>query len=807
MQIKNWFTRHPLLCRFGTFILAPSVLCAYVAYQQQVLSALPQTGASTVSVSVQEQVVVTRDAHGVPYIDARSTADAYFAMGYLHAQDRLWQLELQRRLSAGKLSEVFGKGSLNYDVWVRTLGLYAVAEQSKAHLSEQALASLQAYTAGINEFLRQQPSLPVEFTMLGITPQPWRVEDSLAWMKMFSLSMSGNLDEEIQRSVALKTLPKTLFAQFFDSDISEPAEPLAHGQVASLSGLHQTIKQLEKEYKVGGKHIGSNAWVVSAEKSATGHAILANDPHLGLQIPSLWYAVSQQMPGNMLQGMSLVGLPVIVFGQNNHIAWGGTNMEADLQDLVVEQVHPDDPNLYRYQQQWLPFKARTEYIKIKSDFPSVLKPTYRDVELKIKETLTGPVISKAGVPQAVSLRWTALQAQDTTYDGFLHINQAQNWREFKAAANKIASPSLNLFYADKQNNIGFTGAGNIPVRQQGTGVLPTKRAVDGDVWQGFIPKDEMPSEYNPPRGYIINANNRNVAQDYPYHVSSSFADPARADRIRQLLEPQSLDLDYIKQMQMDVKDLTVTRLKAVMETVKAEDLWQQEALDHLSAWQGTATADSIAATLFYTWARQIYRVLLNDELIPAWNEKAATGQLLGLRGRLSYDQLAALLTQESPLCDDTNTVEVESCNEVLLSALDRTLILNSKLHGDEIEDWQWGKFQTTRYDHMPFGKVKHLNKVFSREVATGGSSNTVNVAAGFYEKDSGFIQNYGAGFRQVIDLGGDYQFMNSTGQSGQVASPHYDDMMTQFAQGQYVSFSTPAEATHKLTLTPKKGQE
>ncbi|MCG7537732.1 penicillin acylase family protein [Pseudoalteromonas sp. OOF1S-7] len=807
MQIKNWFTRHPLLCRFGTFILAPSVLCAYVAYQQQVLSALPPTGANTVAATVHEPVVITRDTHGVPYIEAGSAADAYFAMGYLHAQDRLWQLELQRRLSAGKLSEVFGKESLNYDVWVRTLGLYAVAEHSKAHLSEQALASLQAYAAGINDFLRQQPTLPVEFTMLGITPEPWRVEDSLAWMKMFSLSMSGNLEEEIQRSVALRTLPKTLFTQFFESDISQPVEPLAQGPVASLSGLHHTIKQLEKDYKVGGKHIGSNAWVVSAEKSATGYAILANDPHLGLQIPSLWYAVSQDVPDNLLQGMSLVGLPVIVFGQNNQIAWGGTNMEADLQDLVVEQVHPDDPNLYRYQQQWLPFTSRTEYIKVKSDFPSVLKPAYRDVELKIKETLTGPVISKTGLPQAVSLRWTALQAKDSTYDGFFHINRAQNWSEFKAAADQIASPSLNLFYVDKQNNIGFTGAGNIPIRQQGTGILPATRAAHGDVWQGFIPKDEMPSELNPPRGYIINANNRNVAQDYPYHVSSSFADPARANRIEQLLDEQPLDLDYIKLMQMDVKDLTVTRLKAVMETVKAEDLWQQEALDQLSSWQGEATADSIAATLFYTWSRQIYRVLLNDELIPAWNEKAATGQLLGLRGRLSYDQLAELLLQDSPLCDDSNTLEIESCDTVLLSALDRTLIMNSKLHGDEIEDWQWGKFQTTRYDHMPFGKVKHLNTVFSREVATGGSSNTVNVAAGFYEQDSGFIQNYGAGFRQVIDMGGRYQFMNSTGQSGQVASQHYDDMVAQFAQGQYISFELPAKATHKLTLIPKTGQE
>ncbi|MEC4090996.1 penicillin acylase family protein [Pseudoalteromonas rubra] len=806
MQIRNWFTRHPLLCRFGTFILAPSVLCAYVAYQQQVISALPQAGASAVSVAVQEQVTVTRDAHGVPYIDADSMADAYFAMGYLHAQDRLWQLELQRRLSAGKLSEVFGKESLNYDVWVRTLGLYEVAEQSKAYLSEQALASLQSYTAGINEFLNQQPTLPIEFTMLGITPAPWRVEDSLAWMKMFSLSMSGNLEEEIQRSVALKTLPKTLFAEFFGSELV-PSESLGEGQVASLSGLHHTIKQLETDYKIGGKHIGSNAWVVSAEKSASGSAILANDPHLGLQIPSLWYAVSQQLPDSQLQGMSLVGLPVIVFGQNNYIAWGGTNMEADLQDLIVEQIHPEDPTLYRYQQQWLPFTERTEYIKVKSDFPSLLKPTYRDVELKIKETLTGPVISKAGLPQAVSLRWTALQAQDTTYEGFFHINHAQNWQQFKLAADKIASPSLNLFYADKQDNIGFTGAGNIPVRERGTGILPTKRGAEGDVWQGFIPKDEMPSEFNPPRGYIINANNRNVASSYPYHISSSFADPARAERIEQLLNTQPLDVNYIKQMQMDVKDLTVIKLKSVMETVVAEDLWQQEALDHLKTWQGDAPTDSIAATVFYTWARQIYRVLLNDELIPAWNEKAATRQLLGLRGRVSYDQLAELLAQNSPLCDDTNTLETESCEEVLLSALDRTLILNSKLQGDEIDNWQWGKFQTTRYDHMPFGKVKHLNKVFSREVATGGSTNTVNVAAGFYEKDNGFIQNYGAGFRQIIDLGGRYEFMNSTGQSGQVASAHYDDMITLFAKGQYVSFESPTEASRKLTLTPNQGQE
>ncbi len=803
MKIKNWYRRYPLLSRFSIFIILPALIAVYMAYQHWVLSPLPLSVQTQQFTQLEKPIKVTRDKYGVPYIEASSQHDIFFATGYIHAQDRLWQLELQRRLSTGTLSEIFGKESLQYDTWVRTLGLHHVAKRNKETLSTDALNSLQAYADGINSFISTTDNLPIEFTSLGLKPKPWQVTDSLAWMKMFALSMSGNLDEEIQHSVAQISLPKNLLALFF-SPVQTDFDTLARNNIQPLSGVHQTIKKMEADYNIGGKHVGSNAWVVSSKLSASGNALLANDPHLGLQIPSLWYAVSQQTPGSKLEGMTLIGLPLIVFGKNQYIAWGGTNMEADLQDLVIEQIHPTDGNRYKYQEDWLPFRYRTEKIKVKADFPTFLKPDYEDVTLTVKETVTGPVISDTHLKNTVSLRWTALNNDDSSYEGFFRLNQATDWQSFQQAGRLITSPSLNLFYIDEKQNIGHMGVGHIPLRQTGKGEIPSYRSANGDIWDSIIPWPDMPKEFNPDRGYIVNANNRNVQADYPYHISSSFADPARAERIIQLLNKPSVDLAHIKRMQLDIKDLTVTQLKKLMLTVKAEDLWQQEALDYLAKWNEEAQADSVAATLFYTWARQVYRVLLNDELLPAWGQLKSTGILLGLRDRLSYDDLANLISQKSAFCNDINTDETESCEQVLVDALDRALILNSKLHGDEISDWQWGKFQTTRYEHMPFGKMKHIKSIFSREIATGGSSNTINVAAGKYERDNGFIQDFGAGFRQIIEARGDYYFINSTGQSGQLASPHYDDMVAGFKQGDYLKFAQPVKSESQLQLMPKK---
>ncbi|MCW8090696.1 penicillin acylase family protein [Alteromonas sp. ASW11-130] len=812
----NTFTKYPMISRAVVFFVLPFILLCYFSFDHFFTDALPLSKGKRTIEGLNDEVSIRRDENGVIYIAASNDLDVYFSTGYVHAQDRLWQLELQRRISQGRLSEVFGKGTLTQDIWLRTLGVYRAAEEALPLLSKESSDALDAYAAGINAWIKQAKQLPVEFSILGIEPKPWTKVDSLAWSKMFALNLAGNYRNEIQKFIGAQQLSATQLQTFYP-EVTPQKNSVDKKTVDKLEDIVKLQQSMESELKIGGQYVGSNAWVVSGDLTESGAPILANDPHLALQIPSLWYAISQKGKSLAVDGMSIVGLPVVIFGKNEYISWGGTNMMADVQDLFIEQLNENDPSKYLHNGEWHQFETRTEFINVKADFPAELRAPYKTVKVQVRETVNGPVISDVmqDLSLPISMRWIALQPGDTTFEAFYKLNYAKNWQEFNDSLQYHVAPALNFLYADKQNNIGMTGAGKIPVRQIGDGSMPLSGAALSSSWNKYISSNELPKYYNPPEGYLINANNNVADQDYPYLISRDFAPDYRARRIEQILKSKidnniPITVTSTIAAQKDEKDLSALNLLSYLQNVKPNNTQQSAAISTLKKWKGIASKDSVGATIFYGWVRHIRQSIFSDELSEFWNSQK-NENYLALSNKLSNEQLLGLISGGTHWCDNITTSTQENCRSIILNALDDAFSELVKLKGEDQEDWAWGQVQHTLYAHTPFSNVKVLDNLFERKVEASGAQHTVNVSTSYFDVNEGYISSFGGGFRQIIEMGKTntkHLIMNSTGQSGQIASPHYDDMIDKFASGEMAEFATPA-ATEELTLSlvSKKGND
>ncbi|GAB3356883.1 penicillin acylase family protein [Lysobacter tyrosinilyticus] len=749
---------------------------------------------------------IRRDAQGVAHIRASTDADAFFAVGYAHAQDRLWQLELQRRIARGRLSEVFGDKTINTDAWLRTLGIYESTASAWQSLTPQAQQSLTAYTAGINAWIAEGHELPIEFRILHISPARWTERDSLAWVKMFALDLGGNFSKEMRHYIARQSLSDTQLSAFFPtypSDAPTTIEPGHPFNTAPLASLLELQDQLQRDYGLAMPRTGSNAWVVSGRHTRDGAALLANDPHLGLKIPSLWYAISIETPRLKTSGMGLVGLPLVVLGRNESIAWGGTNMMADTQDLFFERVD-ETGQRYEINGRWERFQTREEVIQVRADFPQTLRKQYAPIKLQVRSTRHGPVISdRYGVfNQPVALRWTGLDSNDTSYESFFRLDYARNWTEFSEALQRHVAPAMNIVYADRQGNIGYIGAGRLPIRKQGQGTLPSPGWDDAYGWSGYVPPSEWPQTYNPPSGYIVTANNKVVGPSYQYFISDDWAPPARAQRIEQLLnrsiaDGKRLTIEDIQRMQGDTIDLQAAAMMRFLRTRLPKGEHQSTAARYLKSWDGDMRADSQAAAIFHTWMRHFRQAIFSNRLRSNWGNEQATELMESLTDSVETDQLLAIAQKDDQRwCDDRNTTSVENCDALLASSLESALWELHKLKGDwSMESWGWGTMQATLYEHVPFSQSKALAKIFERRIGNGGSANSISVAASKYAGSEGYLQSFGAGFRQVFSLKPDgirHIYMNSTGQSGNIFSPHYDDMVEPFRNVTYY----PLEASY-----------
>jgi penicillin amidase len=797
------YTKYPLAIRFAVFLMLPLLVVAALVYHR-VQQSLPVSEGVVLLSGPSHDIRIVRDAQGVPAIFASTDHDAFFAMGYVHAQDRLWQLEVQRRIASGTLSEIFGKASIEQDIWFRTLGLERSAHAAFEALPTDARDSLQAYTDGINGWLAQGHTLPPEFAMLDVHMRRWTVYDSLAWSKVFALNLGGNHRRELQRLLVAQAVGAARMRDLFGDAPRDDSDALDAADGASRLGFARYVSlqsSLESELGVGGRAVGSNAWAISPALSANGNAQLANDPHLALQMPSLWYMASMHGARIDVAGATLVGLPVVIFGHNHDIAWGGTNLMADAQDLYLEQARPGDDDYYAVGEGWAAFEERDELIAVRRDFPAFLRSELKPIRIRVRATRHGPIVTDAypGVDQPAALRWTALDSNDTSYAAFLDLNYASDFGSFNDALGHLVAPAMNVVYADSHGNIGAVAAGRVPIRAQGDGTLPVPGWDSLHEWTGQVPFESMPKEYNPARGFVVSANTDPAAPGYGYLISKDWAPPARAERIAEVLgaarsHGSKLGITEMAALQGDLHSEPARRLvRRLLAVEPGIDQRRQSAYAFLRTWTGEMRADSQAATIFNAWVRHLRKRLVGDELAGYWDGHGVNGSLADVVDNLDVATLDRLLGESSAIwCDDRSTPDVvETCAQTVTSSLDDALRELTRIDGDRsMKDWAWSRLHRTAYLHVPFSGVNVLRSLFDRHVGNGGSPDTVNVANYAFDGDRGYAQTFGAGFRQIVSFGPSgptYRYMNSTGQSGNVASPHYDDMVGPFRDVRFIA--------------------
>ena len=806
-----------MIFRVLIYIFLPIVSTVLILFWMLIRSSDVNTRGDFYLNGINQPVSILRDVHGTVFIESENDDDAFFAMGYAQAQDRLWQLEVQKRIAKGSMSEIFGKATFRQDTLMRTLGLYPSAEKAWSYLSTDARNSLNAFARGINAWIDQQLPLPPEFLIHDIKPEPWTPIDSIAWIKVFAFSLGGNYLQEMEHYAAASVLDQQQLITLY------PA--LDEVQIQNILGNnHKLIEQNQQffalkntlltDMKIGGKFVGSNAWVVSGSKTSSGLPVLANDPHLGLQIPSLWYSASLKGQSINSAGMALVGLPVIIFGRNKAVGWGGTNLGADVQDLFVEQQGLLNQQEYLVDGKWQSMLRRVESIKVKADFPAFMRKAIKPVEIEIRQTRNGPVISDifSVVGSPVSMRWTALDDDDTSYEAFYLLNYAENWDEFTEAASYLVAPALNLLYADVNDNIGYLVAGRIPKRKSGKGLVPVAGWESSNQWNGYLNSTDLPRIFNPPEGYIVSANDQAYDSQYPHFISAQWAPSARADRIKQLLQQKLKNSGKIKiedhvTIQGDVLDLAIQSIMPTLRRLKCENEQQCKAMAYINNWNGQMLVDEIAPSIVSVWIDKLRLALLGDEFKSYWQKGDKKTFLGSAIGNITISRLVDMMTDnQSRWCDDVTTDELEDCQIVLSQSLDSTLDEIAKLVGSDISNWQWGELHSTLYSHTPMSNVQMLKGFFERRIPNGGSVNSVNVANASFEPSQGYVQTFGAGFRQIMVIGKDdspHWLMNGTGQSGHFLSPHYDDMIGPFNRLQFNLLEAPEGAEkQQLNLCP-----
>lgn len=774
---------------WGALGLIAVILLAAAGGYLWLRSSLPNIDGEITVVGLDQPVTIVRDRYAIPHIEAETMRAALFAQGFAHAQDRLWQLEFQRRVGAGRLAEIVGPPALPVDRFMRVLGLYRLAEASLEHLSEDSLDWLEAYAAGVNAFLDQRSGpLPPEFLILGHDEiEPWTPADSVVWVKMMALDLSRNWRLELLRARLAKQLSDEQISDLWP-DYPDDAPITLAGHLRDID-LEALAAALPPEPAPG---IGSNAWVVSGDHSETGAPLLANDPHLGLRAPGAWYLAHLNTPELELIGAGLPGVPGIVLGHNGEIAWGMTNTGPDTQDLFIEKIDPDDPGRYLTPGGKAPFATRDEVIRVKGDDP---------ITLTVRSTRHGPVISDIvgdaseviDQEHVLALAWTALDDDDTSIETLFRLTKARTWPAFLEAVRGHNTPQQNLFYADTEGHIGFVAPGKVPIRKKGNGLWPVPGWTGDHDWIDAIPFEALPRTYDPADGRLLNGNNRIVEPDYTYLLTTIWEPPYRARRIKQRLDEQPNSLDSFADIQFDQLSLLAVDLLPLMLEMTPGSKAAASAADDLKAWDQVMHADASEPLIFAAWYRAFGRLTYADELGPLFLEYWSI-----------RPQFVELILTEKPIwCDDVSSDPVESCADILSRALDQALGDLEKRYGSDPAQWRWGEAHPARMKHAVFDGQPVLEDIVNIEVPTGGDSVTVNVGHySIWNDERPFASGQAASYRGLYDLADldRSRFVSATGQSGHPLSPHYRDLTDLWAAGHYVQMTRKQEDYNDLAI-------
>ena len=536
-----------------------------------------------------------------------------FAQGFVHAQDRLWQMEFNRRLVAGRLSEVLGEVSLPLDRWMRIIGMRRVAEKEFDLLEESTQKSLQAYAAGVNARM-DQGHLPIEFNLLRFSPEPWSVSDTLSWPKMMSWNFSVNWEAEIIRAKIIERIGTEKAAELDMLDYA--SSPVIIPPDIDFSSIgNEALKIADQARKFTGptapNGIGSNNWVISGKLTTTGMPLLANDMHLGLSIPSIWYENHLQAEDLHLSGITFPGIPGIIAGHNKNVAWGFTNGFPDVQDLYIEHLRRTnhDRIQYEYQSDWKDAEVIQEMIHIKGK-----EPVIEEVVI----TRHGPIINKLAPDlageQPLALQWTSLEPTNML-DSLMNMAKSQDCFEFRNALKTWTSPAQNTVFTDTKGNIAYKLPGKIPIRSKGDGRFPVPGWTGEYEWGGYIPYDELPEMMNPPKGYIVTANNRVTDSSYPYHLSYDYCAGNRSARIEELIkEKTKISVDDIRRMQFDQVSTQARKIAGILGHLESNDPELQYVIERMQSWDGDLSKGSSEAAIYELFAQSLIQQLLNEKL-------------------------------------------------------------------------------------------------------------------------------------------------------------------------------------------------
>lgn len=770
---------------------------------------LPQTHGALKLKGLHEPVEVLRDQWGIPHIYAHNAPDLFFSQGFIHAQDRLWQMEFQRRVGSGRLSEVLGERTLKADRWLRILGFERVAEETVKHMPAATRQLLDAYVAGVNAHLDSQ-ALPVEFSILRFTPEAWRAEDTLVWLKMMAWSLSVNWEAELLRAQLIERLGAEMAAGL------EPSPDFRPGIVPAELTLHRiglsalTAAAAARPYTGpnAGDGVGSNSWVLAGRRSASGKPLLANDMHLTMGAPAIWYENHLVGEAFNVTGVSLPGVPGVIAGHNGQVAWGVTAGFADVQDIYVEHLRetPDGGVQVEFQGSWQDAIVFEEEIAVRGA---------DTVVERVIVTPHGPIINSLA-PQAagedpLALQWTANQPAPTL-QGLFNIGRVGNAAAFQTALTEISEPVLNFVFADTQGNFGYTYAGRIPRRARAHGGVPVPGWTGTHEWQGMIPFEELPHLFNPERDFIITANNRVMEGDYAHDLGHDFSIGDRALRIQELLHGRArLTVGDMQVMQFDLVSPTARAVAQRLGQLETSEPKLARAAALLRAWDGELAADSAAAALYQVFMRRLITHLLDPKLgvLTPWYAGQSPNPVLtggSVFGQRAWEWAQQVLAQPDSVWFDLGEGQAQA--HVLQTVLGHSVAYLEKELGEDWGAWGWGRLHSLRLNHV-LGSVKPLDALFSRgPFPIGGDNTTVwATGAGTHHLDSSRMIS--APFRFVADLA-DLRHAWGVlipGQSGHPASPHYDDQIEQWFDGVYHPMlydraDVEAGCKERLQLTP-----
>lgn len=776
MNVKRWAVRS-----IGIFSAIFLLIAGYLWLQYQDLK--PTYGEDEKISGISQRVAVGRDSSGVIHLEAGNEQDLMTAMGYEVASERLWQMDLMRRIGRGRLSEVFGDTTLKVDRLFLTLGLDSIALRNWEMASPQSRRWMQWYAAGVNAYLDQVgKNLPIEFQLLRFKPDAWQPQDALIIQRVFAWILNFSWKTDFIYNSLREKLPGKLFRQILPvyGNFPDIIKTDMLSEHAALPKLFELDNQVRTLFHLPVSGWGSNSWVISGEKSQNGKALLANDPHLELRLPSVWIELQLKCPVLNVSGFSIPGTPGIVIGRNDSIAWGLTNGMVDDSDYFIEKVDTVK-KVYLQGHSFYPLKIQIR--KIQS----------RDGErfVKVMRTRHGPLLNglfpDIRQKQWLALRWTGADNSDDVL-AFYKLARAKNWANFREALSYYGLPAQNFVYADARGNIGYQLAGKIPLREDQQGLLPRDGSNKKADWQGTIPFKQLPSGYNPEGRWIVTANNR-IVNNFPYYISAMWEPPFRAQRIEELLKryPDSLNVAIMEKIQQDIfnplsRTLLPGFLKIIAKTSKLDTIpLKMDIIQLLQNWDGKMTPESVPAAFFEVWQWNLIRDVFEDEMGKVLFRRFVALQNFYLR---IYVQIIS--QKSSPWFDDVKTTEIiENKQDMIAKSFRETVEFLKDRLGDKLYRWEWGAIHKLNLEHS-LGSVLLLRPVFNiAPFATGGNPLSVNVAT--YAYGSGFRMKVGPSMRFIMDWSrpGEYVSILPGGESGNPFSEYYSNQVSAWRRGAY----------------------